>query len=596
MNQSLLKKYRLLITVFIVGLFMWFLIISPMITFHKNEAIFTNAAKRYFELNSDKFPVGERVRTLSLKELYDGSYIKEDFKAPYSGRVCSLDKSWVKVTKKNGEYKYYTFLDCGIIKSSIDHKGPTIKINGDEEIIINVGDKYKDPGVKSVVDNNDGKMKIEDVTVKSNVDSNKVGSYEVKYTSFDSLNNKSEVIRTVNVVRKLRETVTKNIKNEKYYKGSKPNNYIYFSNVLFRILKLDGDNVVLVSDGDVSNVDYDSIDKWFKYYDSTLTDSSKKLIVKNKYCNMNISEKDFGIKSCNSFGRKKDYGILSIDDINNTLVDGTSYLVGNTISWTINSKDNTNAYAFRKMFNGTDSIYYSFEKKHNFGVRPVITIKGDTLITDGDGSFSNPYVLTDFVKLEKNSHLNNRYIGEYVKYSNVLWIIQKIENDGTVKVICDRSLDNGSTRVKINYDESINKKIYDPSIKGNVGYKINNISSKYIDTSYFVNHTDTVPIYSDEPKYGGEIGNNKITAKIFSPNMYDVYSAEGTLPYVESFWLMNSSKSSNEVPGVSETGTVMYGGASTTYSYGIRPVAYFDKKVIITSGKGTRNKPFIIKK
>ena len=78
--------------------------------------------------------------------------------------------------------------------------------------------------------------------------------------------------------------------------------------------------------------------------------------------------------------------------------------------------------------------------------------------------------------------------------------------------------------------------------------------------------------------------------------MYDVYSAEGTLPYVESFWLMNSSKSSNEVPGVSETGTVMYGGASTTYSYGIRPVAYFDKEVIITSGKGTRNKPFIIKK
>lgn len=596
MKKGLLSKYRLLITIFIICIFIWFLIISPMITFHKNESILIDAGKRYYELNKDRLPVGERVGTLSLKALYNGSYIKEDIRIPYSKKVCSVDNSWVKVTRKNGEYKYYAYLDCGILKSSIDHKGPTIKLNGDDEIVVNVGEKFSDPGVKSVVDNTDGKMKIKNVTVKSNVDTSKVGFYEIKYYAYDSLNNKSEVVRKVNVVKKIKETVVKDLKEEKYYKGLSPNNYVYFSNVLFRILKVDGDNVVIVSDTDVSNVDFNSISKWFKYYDDNLTDSAKKLIVKNKYCNMNIDNSKFDIKSCDSYGNKSYYGLLSIDDINNTIYEDYSYLVGNTITWTSNSADNNNAYVFRSLFNDSDSIYYSFEKKHNFGVRPVITIKGDTLITNGDGTYENPYLLTDFVKLKKGSLLNSRNVGEYVTYSNYLWRIQKIESDGTVKVICDQTILDGFKSININYADSIKNKVYNPKNRGNVGYIINNVTSKYLDTSYFVNHDDYVYLYDKEPMYNKEVRKDKINVKISAPNMYEVYSASSNNPFIKSYWLINSSKSSSEVPGVSETGTVMYGDGSVNYSYGIRPVAYFDKKVVVTSGKGTIIEPFMIKK
>ncbi len=73
MKNDFLSKYRVLITIFIICLFIWFLIISPMMTFHKNEEKLTEAAKRYFELNSDRLPVGERVKTLSLKVLYNES-------------------------------------------------------------------------------------------------------------------------------------------------------------------------------------------------------------------------------------------------------------------------------------------------------------------------------------------------------------------------------------------------------------------------------------------------------------------------------------------------------------------------------------------
>ena len=596
MKKKTLSKYRFLVVVFVVALFIWFLIISPMISFHKNESIMIEAAKRYYELNTDKLPVGERVKTLSLNVLYRESYIKDDFKAPYSGKMCSLDNSWIKVSKKNGEYNYYAYLDCGILKSSVDHQGPKIKLNGDEEITINIGDKFKDPGIKSVIDNSDGKIKIDDVEVKSNVDTEKIGTYEVTYTAFDKMNNKTVVVRKVTVVKKLKETVKKQLNKDYYYKGVDPNNYIYFSNVLFRILSIDGDNVRIVSENDVSNVDYNSIEKWFDYYDDNLTDSAKSLIVKNKYCNMQVNEKNINSVNCGSYSRKKKYGLLSITDINNTLEDGESYLVGGAITWTANGADSKKTYAFRNIFYNTDSIYYQFENIHNLGVRPAITIKGDTLITDGDGSYDNPYIMTDFIKIKGNSKLNERYVGEYFRYSDFLWRIQGIESDGSTKAICDQTIFDEFEQVKVDYADSIKNKLYNPTEKGNVGYIINNISSKYLDTSYFVSHNIEVPIYKSEPGYNSQASTKNYTVKVSSPNMYDMYSAVSDNPDLKSYWLINTSKSENEVPGVSDTGSVMYGEGSVNYSYGIRPVVYFNKKIVITGGKGTLNEPFIIKK
>lgn len=596
MNKNQLKKYRPLIVVFVVALFIWFLVVSPMISFHKNESKMVEAAERYYDLNKEKLPVGERVKTLSLKVLYNEAYIKEDFKAPYSSKMCSIEKSWVKVTKVNGEYKYYAYLDCGILKSSVDHKGPKIKLNGDSEITLNVGDEFKDPGVKSVTDNTDGKMDIKSVTVKSDVDTSNIGTYEVNYIALDSLNNKTIETRTVKVVRVISDTVKKQLNKETYYKGTNPNNYIYFSNVLFRILSVDGENVRLVSESDVSNVDFTSVDEWFKYYDSYITDSAQKIIVKNKYCNMELNNKNLNSTKCGRYTKKKKYGLLSITDINNTIENGESYLVGNTITWTANENNKNNSYAFRRMFTDTDSIYYSFEKKHNFGIRPVVTIRGDTLIVDGDGSYEKPYIMTDYVKIEKNTLLNERYVGEYFKYSDYLWRIQDIESDGSIKAISEQSVFDDLMPVQVNYDESIKKKIYNPTEKGNVGYKINNITSKYLDTSYLVNHSVKIPIYNGEPKYNSEVSSKSYKVKIISPNMYDLYSAVSSNPYTKSYWLINSSKSEREVPGISDTGSVMYGEGSINYSYGIRPVAYFNKKIVITNGKGTIDKPFKIKK
>ena len=149
----------------IIGLFIWFLVLSPYLTFKSNEKTMLEAAKRYYELNDDKLPTGTRMATVTLQTLSRESYIDKDFYVPFSKKPCSITNSWVKVKHTNSGYKYYTYLECGVLKSTTDHKGPVITLNGSEQMVINKGDKYEEPGVKKVVDNTDGEIDIKEVDI-----------------------------------------------------------------------------------------------------------------------------------------------------------------------------------------------------------------------------------------------------------------------------------------------------------------------------------------------------------------------------------------------------------------------------------------------
>ena len=164
--KKLLSILKLLVVLFVIGFLVWFFAVSPTLTFKGYEETLKDAAVRYFQLNNNELPTGERVKTLSLNALYKKSYLKEDFIVPRTNKMCSIENSWVKVKRdKNGEYQYYVYLDCGVFKSSIDHEGPEIKLNGKDKVVINLGDKYTDDGVKSVRDKKDGKLNIDVVTI-----------------------------------------------------------------------------------------------------------------------------------------------------------------------------------------------------------------------------------------------------------------------------------------------------------------------------------------------------------------------------------------------------------------------------------------------
>lgn len=596
-DKNFIKYLKIAVVVIVIALFLWFLVIHPLITFRGYEKDIEAAAKRYYEINAGELPTGTRVKTLSIQKLFDQSYLKEDFYVPFSKKTCSITDSWVKVRQEDGEYKYYTYLKCGIISSNVDHKGPEITLNGDEDITVNLGSKYKEEGVKSVVDNVDGKMDIEDVEIESSdVNTNRAGTYKVTYSATDSLNNTNEVVRTVKVVERLKNTVNKATNKTGVYTGSNPNNYIYFSGMLFRIVDVDGDNVRIVAEQDVSNVNYTTIDEWLEYYYDHIADESKKIVVKNKYCDMKINDNNISsIDKCDSYTKEKEVSILSAADINQATTGEENWLRPDSISWVRNEKDNKNAYTVRNRFYNTDARYMSFDQNYNFGVRPVLTIKGSTLIEDGDGTKENPYSIGDMESAKAGDKLNTRHSGEFVSYSGMLWRIIDIDSDNTTKVIANTTVYNGGERVLTSYDTDSKAKIYNPKERGNVGYFISNEAVQYFDTDYFVSKEIEVPIYKNMIRYGKESTTKKYKVKISAPNMYEMFSAfDYNSVTMKSYWLINSSKAQYIKALISDIGVAMYGALYDNVEYGVRPVGYLNKDCSVVSGTGTYEDPYII--
>ncbi len=600
-NKKLNRTIKTFSIIFIVVALIWVFILNPYITFKSNEKKLTEAGKRFFETYSQEMPTGERVGEVTLQELYEKGLVDSDFYVPFSllnKKTCSVTESWVKVKRQDGEYKYYTFLKCGILGSHVDHKGPKIVLNDKEEITVSLGENFKDPGIKSIKDLSDGEIDVKEATIKGEVDTSKVGKYEISYVAFDKLKNRTEVKRTVNVVQELNKTVKKATDNKEYYSGVDPNNYIYFSGMLFRIVDLDDNNVRIVAERDISNVNYDGIDSWLNYYYDHINEESKKLIVKNKYCKMNLDESKLSINKCNNYTKELNVYIPSVIDVNKAQTDEGNYLKPETMSWLADTKDKNSSYLTRNIFYNEykDRSFVAYNNIYNFGVRPILTIKGDVLITTGNGTEDNPYEIGDFKTAKASDKVNTRQSGEYLEISGKLWQIVDKSDDGATKVIADFSLSKDFNYLKIYYDDELKDHIYNPKIKNNVGYQINNLSSQYIDTKYFVKHLIEVPIYKDNAMYGKEIDTKTYKTTIFAPNMYEMYSADSGSQLLRSYWTINSSKDRNLKYGVSDIGVVMYGELTQTQEFGIRPTAFLDKGCIIVSGKGTKTDPYKIDK
>lgn len=602
MQKGIVRTLKLLVVIAIAGAFLWYLVVSPMITFKNNESKFSDAARRYYELNPDKLPTGERVATLSLNTLYKQSYLKEDFYAPHSKTICSVEDSWVKVRKVNNEYKYYVYLQCGLISSSVDHKGPEIKLNGKTEEVISIGDSYKDPGIKSVVDNTDGKIDVSNVTVKGDVDTSKVGTYEITYTAFDALKNKSVVKRTITVVKRINGVVKNDLKDMDNYVGNPENNYIRLSNMLFRMYGLDeNDNVIIVASQDIANVNYTKLEKWLdEVYISSFTEEAKKMLIESKFCNMSIDETDLDTTQCTKYTDKRYAYVPSIIDINKANNGYENFLKPTTMSWTANSKDKKKAYVIRDIFYGeaSNQTYYLDDSSFNYGVRPKLVLKGDSLVVDGDGSYDNPYTFGETKAAKGGSHLNERYVGEYVVINDVLWRIVKVESDGSVKIISDDTLGDTFDRPLTTSSPESDSIVYNPKDKASHAYYINNKLDKYFDSTKLINHEVEVPVYGKTIVYGEEKKTEKYKVKLSAPNMYEMFSAQTAITgyQAHSYWLINTAPEGDRIAGtISDTGVPINERLFEYSKFGVRVVGYLSKDTVISSGKGTYSSPYKLK-
>ena len=86
----------------------------------------------------------------------------------------------------------------------VDNEKPMITLNGEKDITLYVNDVYKELGV-TVIDNYDGDISNK-VVITDNVDTSKVGEYNLVYSVVDSSGNMSSTTRNVKVINRVVNT------------------------------------------------------------------------------------------------------------------------------------------------------------------------------------------------------------------------------------------------------------------------------------------------------------------------------------------------------------------------------------------------------
>lgn len=601
-KNKIIKIVIVVVVIIVLALLLWFLYFYPNKVFRENERLLEEAGKRYYEINSTRLPNEEgRVISVTLNTLVKQKYLDGLYEA-YGNKLCDLNESNVKAVNKDGDYTYYTYLKCGNHESKVDHDGPVITLNGSKNMTVSRGDKFNDPGVKSVVDNVDGNMDKSLVSIKGEVDTSKVGVYEITYTISDSLANKTEVTRKVSVEESLASTVKSNTENG-YYVGNVDNNYIYFNNMLFRIVRVNDDNSVLIVSNDaLANVDYtndgrftdSALDKWLNdYFYNLLEPSYQDLIKSSSWCDDMISSDNITTTECSRQTDKRRVGILSLQDYNLSYDGVSSYLDKSNFSWYANLAEDNKAWAITSTDSYPNTIYSS-ESTNLLNVVPALNLKASTTILEGDGTYTNPYVVVKRDTARRSSELNKRQVGEYVSYSGYLFRISNILDDGTTEVIMDSVLKSNNRQIDIGYTNGNKQKVYNPNQEGNIGYKIKNDMTRYINTDLFVSKNISVPIYNKNITYQGKKDTKEYKLLITIPSTFDIFSARSSTANDSGYWLRDSSKQDNTKAVVRSLGTLTYSNASDNLQAGVKVLAYFDKDVIIESGKGTYLDPYTL--
>lgn len=588
MSEKNKKKITISLIVVIAVALIWFLIISPLIEFKKSEKEVLNAGKRYFEVNKTYLPTGNRIKTISLKTLYNKDFIKEDIKIPNSSSMCDENESWVKVQKKNNEYNYNVYLKCGIYSSKVDHKGPTITLKGENEITVNKGDKFKDPGIASVSDNTDGKIDTKQVKVDSNVNINKNGTYEIKYSIKDSFDNKTEVIRTVKVVQILDKIVKKETDKTNYYKGNDNNNYIKLDGILFKIVGLNEDGSVKVTSSEpLAFVDYNSVDTWLNdYFYDKLSDNVKKYIKNDsKWCNEEISNTDNYTK-CNKYGKKKAVGLLSVADINNSKdKDGNSSLLGQQSFLLGNQKDKKEIKVIP-----IENKIKTENKNIVSGVRPTMNLKSNIVISKGNGSDSSPYIIKGTAtRVKAGSKVSNLKIGEYVNYSGFNWRVSNKKDDGNIQLVLDDTITSNEGYLLLGF--GTDGKYYSTNNKTNLGYKLVNEGSKYINTKLLKKQKFKVYNYKGNATYNSNVNYSNYTTKLIEVSMFELFSTSSS----DNYWFRESDGKENAYANSPIGDVVKYEIVENNNSM-IKLSVLVDGTSTIKLGSGSKNDPYTITK
>lgn len=374
-----------------------------------------------------------------------------------------------------------------------------------------------------------------------------------------------------------------NINNEYYLKKDEDKNYVLYSNILWRIVKINNNgSIKLISDDVISylsygNTNYDKsdINAWLNDSDSDYTgilennlNNPNNYLVHDNICQDSIT--DTKHITCSNIDDSKLIGSLSVFDYVNA-GGKDSYLNINKYFYlsSTNNKDKEVWY-----INDNGSVSNSNGEKI-YGIRPTISLKSNAGSISGNGSIDSPYVIDE-----------NGLFGSYVKLGDDLWRIYDVK-DSTVKLMLnDYIKDTDGENLMHKY--SSKGYYHNDTVNGSLAYYLNHTYLNNLSYKDSINSNNWANgFYGESNNYDyKEVLKTTVDTKITVPSIGNII-LNGELS--DYFLSTGVSKSSTLVYTVKDNGT-LYGKSSTSTSK-VVPVISINKE-ILTKGNGTINTPY----
>lgn len=373
----------------------------------------------------------------------------------------------------------------------------------------------------------------------------------------------------------------KKINNDYYFVGNATNNYLEYSNILWRIIKINNSNeILLISDSSLTSlafgqdVNFESsyINKWLNPTEKEHTgillsslNNTSKFLTTNTYCADNINTIDNS--ECKENVKVGELSLLNTTDYANVGKD--SYLSNNEYFYLANTTEDNKIW-----YISDDGKVMTSTGIDIIGVRPTIVLKANLDYRDGNGKKDDPYLIEDEKAL----------FGSYVKLDNTMWRVYKV-NDTEVRLsLNDYLMINNKA---LTYKYSNNSSYHNDTVSGSIAYYLNH---DFLNSLTYKNKIKEVKwsngYYGSSSNYDYVASlETEIDSKVALLSVGDV-----NLTSLEDYYFMTGS---------ALKGTMLYTAKSNkklatkymTTTLNVIPTISIDKD-LLTEGNGTFDSPY----
>ena len=407
--------------------------------------------------------------------------------------------------------------------------------------------------------------------------------YGTRFLRLYLANRKIEMQEKNSLVKVLKEDNMENeyfksVNGENYFTGETDNNYLLYSNILWRIIKLNSDNsLTIITDKAISSLAYNkevTFDESYIFNWLNKTDKEYSGILEN-----NLSNKETYLQktlSCNDTINELSNNPCQVTNTDNyfSLLPVVDYL-------NIGSKDsylNNNEYFYLSNNNEEGKIWYVDDEGKAtlgtgyevLGVRPIATIKANVDYVSGKGTKEDPYTI------EKENNL----FGSYVKLGNDIWRIYEV-NDKEVRLMLNDYLKTNDSNLSYIYSSS--NSYHNDTASGSIAYYLNHdfldsLSYKDIikDTNWsngFYNSTTEFD-YTNSLKdtIDSKVALMSVGNIFLNPELYNYFTMTGAANRSSTVYIVNNNKKSttksvgnrlNVVPTITIDSTILTKGNGT---------------------------------